>query len=202
MLVYQEFMNEVGTTSPISTGSVIMIAISSAILMAQRIYLATSPMLRLHPNPLRSSIHPPGKAGIVSYAAVLIFMAFVPHLTVIITSFLQWSSGIVRPIFTLGNYERLFNLQLSSIYVSLFLGIVTTILNVVIGVAIAYIIVRKRYRIVSNLSTSGDDPYIVPGTVLAIGFIMIFNQPPLRLRVPGPFSSSVLRKEALLGKDR
>ena len=88
----------------------------------------------------------------------------------------------MRPIFTLGNYERLFNLQLSSIYVSLFLGIVTTILNVVIGVAIAYIIVRKRYRIVSNLlNLMVMIPYIVPGTVLAIGFIMIFNQPPLLL---------------------
>ena len=38
----------------------------------------------------------------------------------------------MRPIFTLGNYVRLFNLQLSSIYVSLFLGITTTILNVIV----------------------------------------------------------------------
>jgi iron(III) transport system permease protein len=184
VLVYQEFMNEVGTNFPIaSTGSVIMIAISSAILMAQRIYLATKSYASIASKSI-ALINPPRrvKAGIVSYAAVLIFMAFVPHLTVIITSFLQWSSGIVRPIFTLGNYERLFNLQLSSIYVSLFLGIVTTILNVVIGVAIAYIIVRKRYRIVSNLlNLMVMIPYIVPGTVLAIGFIMIFNQPPLLL---------------------
>lgn len=184
VLVYQEFMNEVGTNFPIaSTGSVIMIAISSAILMAQRLYLAKKSYASIAAKSI-ALIDPPRrvKVGIVSYAVLLIFMAFVPHLTVIITSFLQWSSGIVKPIFTLSNYVRLFNLQLSSVYVSLFLGITTTILNVVIGVAVAYIIVRKRYRIISNLlNVMVMIPYIVPGTVLAIGFVMIFNEPPLLL---------------------
>ena len=41
---------------------------------------------------------------------------------------------------------------------------------------------RKRYRIISNLlNLTVMVPYIVPGTVLAIGFVMIFNKPPLLL---------------------
>jgi len=184
VLIYQQFMSEVGTNFPMaSTGSVVMIAISSAILLAQRMYLASKSYASIAAKTI-ALINPSRrvKAGIVAYAVLLIFMAFVPHLTVIITSFLQWNAGIVQPVFTLGNYIRLFNLQISSIYVSLFLGITTTILNVIIGVAVAYIIVRKRFRVISNLiNLLVMVPYIVPGTVLAIGFVMIFNRPPLLL---------------------
>lgn len=88
----------------------------------------------------------------------------------------------MQPVFTLANYSRMFKLELNSILVSLFLGTVTTVLNVIFGVAIAYIIVRKRYRFLSGfLNFLVMMPYIVPGTVLAIGFVMIFNQPPLLL---------------------
>jgi iron(III) transport system permease protein len=182
VLVYQQFMNEVGTNFPIaSTGSVIMILISSAILMAQRVYLATKAYASISARTL-GLMEPPRrqKALIVGFAALLIFMAFVPHLTVTLTSFLQWRSGIVSPIFTLENYVRMVRSELNSIYVSFFLGITTTLLNVVFGVAIAYIVVRKRYPVISDLlNTIVMIPYIIPGTVLAIGFVMIFNQPPI-----------------------
>ena len=61
VLVYQEFMNEVGTNFPIaSTGSVIMIAISSAILMAQRIYLATKSYASIASKSIALINHPAG----------------------------------------------------------------------------------------------------------------------------------------------
>jgi len=182
VLVYQEFMSEVGTNYSIaSTGSVIMIGISSLILMAQRLYLAKKSYASIASKSI-VLINPPKrqKAAILALAGLMIFMAFVPHITVFITSFLQWSSGIVQPIFSLDNYVRMFRLELNSIGVSLFLGVVTTILNVVFGVAIAYVIVRKRYRFLASfLNFMVMMPYIVPGTVLAIGFVMIFNQPPI-----------------------
>ncbi len=182
VLVYQEFMSEVGTNYSIaSTGSVIMIAISSLILMAQRLYLAKKSYASIASKSI-ALINPPKrqKAAILALAGLMIFMAFVPHITVFITSFLQWSSGIVQPVFSLGNYVRMFRLEMNSIWVSLFLGVVTTVLNVVFGVAIAYVIVRKRYRFLASfLNFMVMMPYIVPGTVLAIGFVMIFNQPPI-----------------------
>ncbi len=182
VLVYQEFMSEVGTNYSIaSTGSMIMITISSLILMAQRLYLAKKSYASIASKSI-ALIKPPKKqkAAILAFSGLLIFMAFVPHMTVLVTSFLRWSSGIVQPVFSLGNYSRMFRLEMGSIGVSLFLGVITTILNVVFGVAIAYVIVRKKYRFLASfLNFMVMMPYIVPGTVLAIGFVMIFNQPPL-----------------------
>jgi iron(III) transport system permease protein len=182
VMVYQQYMNEVGSNFPIaSTGSVIMILISSAMLMAQRTYLATKAYASISARTL-DLMEPPRrqKILIMGFAALLIFVGFIPHLTVTLTSFFQWRSGVVSPLFTLENYVRMVRSELNSIYVSFFLGFTTTLLNVVFGVAIAYIVVRKRYPVISDLlNTIVMIPYIIPGTVLAIGFIMIFNQPPI-----------------------
>ena len=51
---------------------------------------------------------------------------------------------------------------------------------------IAYVIVRKRYRVLSQvLNTLVMVPYIIPGTVLGIGLVLIFNQPPLLITGTG-----------------
>src|SRR5690606_37118876 len=182
VLVYQEFMNEVGTNFPLaSTGSVIMILISSAILMVQRFYLATKSYASIASR--STTLIEPSRGQkylILTFSSFLIFLAFVPHLTVALTSLLQWRSGIVSPIWTVENYIRMFRFELNSIYVSFILGLSATVLNVVFGVAIAYIIVRKRFRFLSDfLNVMVMFPYSIPGSVLAIGFVMIFTQPPI-----------------------
>jgi len=184
VLVYKEYMSEVGSNFPMaSTGSMVMIALSSIVLMGQRIYLASKSYASISSRDLiliKPSKH--RKLFIITYALIIIFIIFIPHITVTITSLLTWSAGIVKPIITLGNYSRMFKTELHSIYVSFFLGITAVLFDIIFGAGIAYIIVRKRYPFLSNfLNILIMIPYIIPGTVLGIGFILIFNTPPIIL---------------------
>ena len=184
VLIYKEFMSEVGGNSSIaSTGSVVMVLLSSAILMAQRIYLAKRSYASIKTQ--QPSARMPTtrqKTGIAILTVVLIAMAFVPHITVLITSFFKWEAGILTSTLTWDNFSRLFKLNLNSIWVTLTTGAAATFLTFAVGIGIAYVIVKKRYPFFGQtLNLLVMVPYIIPGTVLAIGFILMFNQPPLVL---------------------
>ncbi len=184
VLIYKEYMSEVGANMSIaSTGSILMILISSFILMGQRIYLASRSYASVKSrNPSAMLPSKSKKSFILGFTGVILFLAFLPHLTVLITSFLKWNVGVVTSIPTIENFLNLFRLELQAIFVSLFLGTSATLLDFLFGIGIAYIIVRKRYPILSDLlNILVMVPYIIPGTVLGLGFILIFNQPPILL---------------------
>jgi len=184
IMVYKEFLNEVAANYPIaSTGSLVMIAMACLVLIAQRISLARRSFASIAARspitvkPARST-----QIGLIVYASVIIGISFIPHVSVTVTSFLKWASGIPRPILTLSNYSRLIQSGMNSVYVSLFLGIIATLLDIIFGVGIAYVIARKQYRLVSSLlNFLVMVPYVIPGTVLGLGFILMFNSPPLFL---------------------
>jgi iron(III) transport system permease protein len=185
VLIYKEFMSEAGggNFSIASTGAVVMVLLSSALLMAQRFYLAKRSYASIKTRQPSARLPSAGKkARITAFAVVLLAMAFVPHITVLVTSFFTWEAGILTSHLTLDNFTRLFRLNLGSIWVTLTTGIAATFLTFAVGIGVAYVIAKKRYPIFSQaLNLLVMVPYIIPGTVLAIGFILLFNKPPLLL---------------------
>ena len=184
VLIYKEYMSEVGANMSIaSTGSILMILISSLILMGQRIYLASRSYASVKSRkPSAMLPSKTKKSCILGFTGIVLFFAFLPHLVVFITSFLKWNVGIVTSTPTFENFLNLFHTELRAIFVSLFLGTSATVLDFIFGIGIAYIIVRKRYPILTDaLNTLVMIPYIIPGTVMGLGFILIFNQPPVLL---------------------
>ena len=184
VLIYKEFMSEVGGNYSIaSTGSVVMVLLSSIILLAQRFYLARRSYASIktqQPSARMPSVKK--KITIEILTLILIAIAFVPHITVLVTSFLKWEAGILSSTLTWGNFIRLFNLSFNSIWVTLTTGTAATFLTFAVGIGIAYVIVKKRYPFFGQaLNILVMIPYIIPGTVLAIGFILIFNSPPVMI---------------------
>ncbi|MBC7083335.1 MAG: iron ABC transporter permease [Firmicutes bacterium] len=185
VLVYGEFLSEVGGDLRMaSTSSIVMVAVSTAVLLLQRYLVArktyasiTSPR---RATPARASRL--GTALITLWAFLVLVISFTPHLVVLVTSFLKWSFGIVTSTFTLANYKRLASQSLLPIPMSFFLAGLATLLDVLVGTAVAYVIVRKKYRFLSPaLNSVVMIPYIIPGTVLGIGLIIAFNTKPLLL---------------------
>jgi iron(III) transport system permease protein len=182
VVIYRDFMGEIGSNpSMASTGSIIMVLISTLLLAAQRAYLAALSFASIGGRrTMVRSLSPKLRVFVTALVWGTLGVAFVPHLTVLVTSFLEWRSGIVTATVTLANYWKLFALHFTTIEVSLFLSIAATLLDAVLGMGIAYIIVRKHYRFISStLNTLVMVPYIIPGTVLGIGLVVIFNEPPL-----------------------
>jgi iron(III) transport system permease protein len=59
---------------------------------------------------------------------------------------------------------------------------VSTAANILLGIGIAYVLVRKRYPVVTPLLNGiVMMPYVIPGTVIGIGLILALNTPPLVL---------------------
>jgi iron(III) transport system permease protein len=184
--VYYEFLSEVRTNpSMASAAGIIMILTSTLILLLQRLLLSRrSYSIEGTRRQVPRRLGPLQQVLMWVYLGVILLITFTPHLTVVFSSFLTWEFGVLqRPWqFTLDNYGRVLTRGLSPIYVSYFLGITATIVIAVAGALIAYVIVRRSYRGLSPaLNTLVMMPYIIPGTVLAIGLILAFNREPLLL---------------------
>jgi iron(III) transport system permease protein len=183
-LIYQEFMNEIGGETHIaSAGSMVMIFISGIFLAGQRLFLAGKSYSSITAS--KRQLDKPNikiKLFIYIFSFFILSISFLPHLVVIITSFFEWSSGVVTNNLTLVNYKDLINTELMTIWVSLSTATGATILSFVFGTTIAYILIRKNYKIINFiLNTLVMIPLIIPGTVFAIGLILVFNDEPIVL---------------------
>lgn len=183
-LVYSEFVSEMGgNLSMASTAGMVMIIISTIALIGQRYSLARRTYAAVSVKKFQLMVPRKGVKTLTwIYITVVIVLSFMPHITLLIVSCMKWQWGILMGKFTLDNYAKLFSTQLTPIGVSFFLGIVATFLDFIFGIGIAYLIVRKKYKFISSFVNSMVMiPYVIPGTVLAVGYIMIFNKPPLLL---------------------
>jgi iron(III) transport system permease protein len=102
------------------------------------------------------------------------FIAVLPHLGVIlIASSKDWYATVLPTRFTLGNYRDALGHELTvpAIANSLKFSSVATVIDVFLGVAIAYVVVRTRMAGRHVLDFLSMMPLAVPGIVLAFGYL-------------------------------
>jgi iron(III) transport system permease protein len=113
--------------------------------------------------------------------AALVLIANMPLFVVVISSFLEVRGVVFQPALTFDNYTKAFGalgnaLTNSLIYASVALG-----LTIVAGTALGYYVSRRSGPLARMLDLLIMIPYVVPGTVLGIGYAQVFNGPPLFL---------------------
>ncbi len=117
----------------------------------------------------------------LSYAVVYLvtFIAALPQLTVIVTSFIGTINGsLFTGEFTLDNYRNIFAKgNTSAIFNTYLFGLIAIAIVLVCGILISYLSVRKRSPLTSVLDVLTMFPYIIPGSVLGISFLYAFNGP-------------------------
>ncbi|MEQ9825416.1 MAG: iron ABC transporter permease [Puniceicoccaceae bacterium] len=104
----------------------------------------------------------------------VIFLALMPHLTLVLVSFsADWYDTMLPQHWTLQNYELALgsSLTVPSIKNSLFYSVLATILNVSLGIGVAFILVRTTVWGRSLLDTCVMLPLAVPGIVIAFGYL-------------------------------
>jgi iron(III) transport system permease protein len=114
--------------------------------------------------------------------ALLVAVALLPHVGVFLTSITAKWSGTVFPTRITGEYyvRALHNaLAQTGVRNSLFLSLGSTLMDVVLGVGIAYILVRRRFQGSGMLDALAMMPLAVPGIVLAFGYVAGFSGTPL-----------------------
>ncbi|MGH7887853.1 MAG: ABC transporter permease [Candidatus Binatia bacterium] len=125
---------------------------------------------------------------VLAYAVVLGIsaLALIPHLGVLLTSVTQrWFLSVLPTEYTLKFYQDVFShdLALLSIKNSLLLSSLSTIIDVVLGVTIAYLLARKRVPGRGVLDALAMLPLALPGLVLAFGYVAAFSATPLDPRI-------------------
>mgnify|MGYP001437447844 CR=1 FL=1 len=117
---------------------------------------------------------------IIIYPTVIstISIALIPHITVIITSFSDgWFMTALPEKFTTKYYYQVFSHDLSLIGIknSILFSCLATFLDVILGVLLAYIIVRKSLPFSQFLDALVMTPLALPGIILAFGYVVSYT---------------------------
>lgn len=184
VLLYHEFLSEGGVNPGMaSAGSLISVGLATAVLLLQRLVLAGRSYVMSGTRRVAQRTLPRWATVAVTLATAIFFLlVFVPHLVIAFSSFLSWRADIPGLPFTLDNYRMLALRSSKPVLVSYALSAISTLVAVVAGTLLAYVAVRRSYRLLSpSLQALTMIPYLIPGTVLAIGLIVVFNREPMRL---------------------
>jgi iron(III) transport system permease protein len=109
---------------------------------------------------------------------IVIFFALLPHFGVILTSLSvpgSWYQSVFPQEITANNYVEALghSMTVSSIRNSLTFSVLAVMFNVVMGIAIAFVVVRSNIRLRGTLDAMAMLPLAVPGLVMAFGYLAL-----------------------------
>jgi len=107
-----------------------------------------------------------------------IFLALIPHITVLITSLGDsWFMTALPEKYTLKYYGMVFEQDISAIGLknSLIFASLSTILDLILGVLIAFVVTRKMIPLGGLLDAIVMVPLALPGIVLAFGYVITYS---------------------------
>jgi len=177
VLIYNQFISEVGGNSAFASALAIM-----AIIIALTIFLIQKYISNRYSFSM-NSLHPiePKKTTkgkmVAIYATVygIVLFSVLPQLFLIYTSFIKTSGMVFVKGYSLNSYKIAFNRMGASIFNTIRIPLIALILVVLFASFISYLAVRKRNLFTNLIDSLSMVPYIVPGTVLGIAFISSFN---------------------------
>ncbi|HEX7075332.1 MAG TPA: iron ABC transporter permease [Hyphomicrobiaceae bacterium] len=115
--------------------------------------------------------------NVAAYAVVILILLLVlaPHIGLLLLSFATiWSFSPLPDGFTLAHYGRVFGESFIYVKNTLLYASLAGLIDVVLGVAIAYIVLRTRLFGREWLDWAASAALAVPGVVLGIGYLRTF----------------------------
>ncbi|MGM2827214.1 ABC transporter permease, partial [Bacillus cereus group sp. Bce006] len=83
--------------------------------------------------------------------------------------------------FTFDNFKYVFDVGGQSIIDTLIIALTSTPITALLGMIIAFLIVRKTFPLKRTMEFTSLLNFAVPGTVIGIGYILAFNSKPILL---------------------
>ena len=182
-IAYNQYTSEMGGTPTMAVSiSMLMIVISMLAVMLQRHLLGkrryAGAMTNRH---VQLEVRGWASAGIHTLCYAVVGLATLPIAVVIYTSFLQTKGPVFSGGFGFNSYARVIQ-EVPEVIVNTFrFSLLATLLITVAGGLMSYIIVRRETKMAGFLDSILMVPYVVPGVVMAIGFLLTFNKAPLDL---------------------
>lgn len=176
-IAYNQYTSEMGGPPTMAVSiSMLMIVISMLAVFLQR-YLISK---RRYAGGMTNLVAPKtcsGAYGVLVHTLcyAVVALATLPILVVIYTSFLQTSGPVFSGGFGLNSYLRVIREVPEAVINTFRFALLATLLITLVGGLMSYIIVRRETPVSGLLDSVLMVPYVVPGVVMAIGFLLTFN---------------------------
>jgi iron(III) transport system permease protein len=182
-LMYGEFINELGGNPTMaSTLGSLLILINTAALMGQRYFAFRKAYHVVCLRPLAP--RRPVRARLALAAAAvygLIALALVPAATIVVSSFMPTRGPVMYPGLSLQSYATVLHLVPRAVANTFMLTSLAVCLDVGLGILLAYCLARRPSRPHALLDALIMLAYAIPGTVVGVGLIVVYNHPPIVL---------------------
>lgn len=181
VIIYKEFLNEVGTDTGFASAlSVIIIVIALLVLIVQKGYVDKKSynMTSLRPPAV---VELPVVKKILATLAVfsVSFLSILPQITVTVQSFLKTKGPLFVKGFSLESYEAVANKLADCITNTFLYAFIALAIIIILSLLEAYLIVRRKSVRSNLIDMLLMFPYVIPGAVLGICLTVAFNQPPI-----------------------
>ena len=182
-LAYNLFTSEIAERPGMaSTVSIILMLCAAGVIALQqwvssRRKYASMLVNRPSRKPLRGLTS--AVAHLVCY--LIVGLSTLPLAVIVFFSFRKTRGPVFAPGFGLDSYRQIFFDVPKTVTNSLLFSLVAVVLIAAIGTLLGFVVARRRSLAVRVLDPLLMVPYIVPGTVLGIGYIVAFNRKPIYL---------------------
>ena len=183
VLVYNEYMSEMGGNAHLASAlSVIVVLCSTCVLLVQKYYLSRK-------NYVMTSMRPPkevklkgGKRALATLPVALITaIGIMPQIVVLVSSFIKTDfTGFIGG-FSFDSYKTIIKRLGTNIRNTFTFSCIAIVIILIIGMLISYIIVRQKGFTSNLMDLLIMFPYVIPGAVLGISLIVAFNKKPIIL---------------------
>lgn len=183
VMVYNEYMSEIGGNANLASAlSVIIVLCSTSVLLLQKFFVTKK-------NYTMTSMRPPQevklrgfKRALATIPVMLVtFIGILPQIVVLVTSFIQSDFTGFKGKFSIESYVTIAKRLGTNIRNTFVFSSIAIIFIILIGVLISYIVVRQKGIAGQAMDLLIMFPYVIPGAVLGISLIVAFNNPPLLL---------------------
>lgn len=184
MLAPQAYLEITGSFN-LARGSmlaVILLLPSVTAFAIQRYYLSKRQYVTItgKPSATASRIVSPTMKWLLYSVVVLFALIVVLFYGVILVGALTQVWGF-NYSFTLDHFAFVFQVGFKTVTDTLLIALISTPISGVLGMLIAFLVVRKTFPFKGAMEFGAILSYAVPGTVVGIGYILAFNTPPLIL---------------------
>lgn len=184
VLIYTQYLGENGSNYHFAASiSVIAILVTAIIFIIQKIITNKFKFTinSLHPIEVKNA-KKLSSAIMHIFCYVLVGISILPQLYIVNMSFRNYRNSILRPGYSLVNYEKAIEKALfTSIGNTLIISIATLTIIIIVAVLIAYLVVRRNNFLNNAIDTISMLPYIMPGAVIGISLIVSFSKYPFIL---------------------
>lgn len=183
VLVYNEYMSEMGGNAHLASAlSVIVVLCSTSILLVQKYYVSRK-------NYIMTAMRPPSEIKLKGWkrflatlpVCLVTMIGILPQVVVLVSSFVKTDFTGFQKGFSLESYRTIFHRLATNIRNTFTFSTIAIIFIVIIGMLISYIVVRQKGWFAQVMDLLIMFPFVIPGAVLGISLIVAFNKPPLIL---------------------